>query len=160
MTPKWLRDSVDAGRPLACEDFVVVRDLQVSTVENCPNCSSEHCVCSDSTTTQASAPSSSKFRLSLSDIRPTSPIYSSDPPTYLLPPSPPLDTNLEKLEYTSRYACRRASPSICLNQDLVRELNIIRQSRSLEGEERSALSYERAASVIKGTLERADSRVH
>ncbi|CDO72632.1 hypothetical protein BN946_scf184985.g51 [Trametes cinnabarina] len=36
-----------------------------------------------------------------------------------------------------------------MNQDLVRELDIIRQSRALEGEERSALSYQRALSIIK-----------
>lgn len=59
-------------------------------------------------------------------------------------------TDLEKLNYMSLYACQRASPLVCPNQDLARELDIIRQSRALEGEDRSALSYQRAISVIKG----------
>ena len=57
---------------------------------------------------------------------------------------------MEKLDSMSRYACRRASPLVCPNQALVEELSIIRQSRMLEGEDRSALSYARAASVVKG----------
>ena len=37
------------------------------------------------------------------------------------------------------------------------ELDIIRRSRALEGEERSSLSYQRAASVIKGRQGRCKS---
>ena len=57
----------------------------------------------------------------------------------------------------SRYACQRASPLVCPNQALVRELDVIRRSRALEGEERSSLSYQRAASVIKGLQGRCKS---
>lgn len=39
------------------------------------------------------------------------------------------------------------SPLICPNQTLVNELSVIRRSRELEGEERSALSYSRAIAV-------------
>ena len=70
-------------------------------------------------------------------------------PKNLLPLEPPIPTDVGKLSYTSRYACQRASPLVCPNQALVRALDTIRQSRALEGEDRSALSYERAASVIK-----------
>ena len=71
-------------------------------------------------------------------------------PRHLRAPSPPLETDTSKLNYKSRFACQRASPLVCPNQELVRELDVIRQSRALEGEARSALSYQRALSVIKG----------
>lgn len=70
-------------------------------------------------------------------------------PSYLLPPSPPPSTDLSKLHFDAKYACQRASPLICPNQALALELDIIKRSRALEGEERSALSYSRAISVIK-----------
>ncbi|EPQ55117.1 Nucleotidyltransferase [Gloeophyllum trabeum ATCC 11539] len=78
-------------------------------------------------------------------------------PAYLLPPDFPIPTNLAKLSYMSRYACCRASPLVCPNQGLCNELNIIRKSREVEGEDRSALSYERAISVIKAYLNRITS---
>lgn len=71
-------------------------------------------------------------------------------PAHLLPPDPPIPTNVSKLSYNSRYAVQRASPLICPNQGLALELDIIKRSRGLEGEERSQLSYARAISVIKG----------
>lgn len=55
--------------------------------------------------------------------------------------------DLDLLDHTSRYSCQRASPLICPNQDLVRELDIMRRCRNLEGEERSMLSYARAIGV-------------
>lgn len=77
----------------------------------------------------------------------------SDPiPEHLLPPVPPIPTDLKRLDYSSKYACRRASPLVCPNQALVLELDIIKRSRALEGEDRSALSYSRAISVIKGIV--------
>ncbi|TFY63526.1 hypothetical protein EVJ58_g3189 [Rhodofomes roseus] len=78
-------------------------------------------------------------------------------PVRLLPPDPPIPTRLDKLDYTSRYSCQRASPLVCPNQDLVRELDIVHRSRAMEGEERSALSYERAISVIKAYPQRITS---
>lgn len=70
-------------------------------------------------------------------------------PEHLLPPSPPVPTNLALLTNNSNYACQRASPMVCPNQALAAELDIIKRSRALEGEDRSALSYSRAISVIK-----------
>lgn len=55
--------------------------------------------------------------------------------------------NMALLDFTSRYSCQRASPLFCPNQNLVEELDIIRRSRTLEGEERSMLSYSRAIAV-------------
>jgi DNA polymerase IV len=71
-------------------------------------------------------------------------------PAYLLPPSSPVLTNMSRLRHDAPYACQRASPLKCPNQDLVDALNIIKQSRNLEGESRSELSYMRGIAVIKG----------
>ena len=47
----------------------------------------------------------------------------------------------------SRFSTHRLSPLICPNQDLALELGIIKRSRELEGDWRSALSYQRAIAV-------------
>ncbi|KAI0359237.1 Nucleotidyltransferase [Trametes cingulata] len=161
VTPQWLRDCVKHGSTLPCDKYVAIEDLYQTTVEHCPDCNCKPCACSDSshTATPVSSPRRTHTHL---PSPPTSPCKSSSHesesekppravsiPAHLLPPDPPILTNLQKLDYTSRYACQRASPLVCPNQDLVRELDIIRQSRALEGEERSALSYQRALSVIK-----------
>jgi DNA polymerase IV len=73
-------------------------------------------------------------------------------PTHLLPPCPLPPTAFDGLRHDARYASQRASPLVCVNQTLVEALDVVRRSRHLEGEERSALSYARAISVIKGTL--------
>ncbi|OSX61678.1 hypothetical protein POSPLADRAFT_1145446 [Postia placenta MAD-698-R-SB12] len=84
----------------------------------------------------------------LQDLR--TPNTQIDIPSNLLPPDPSFPTDIAKLDYASRYACQRPSPLVCPNQSLAKELDIMRRSRALEGEERSALSYARAISVIKG----------
>ncbi|KAJ7072686.1 DNA polymerase mu [Mycena amicta] len=61
----------------------------------------------------------------------------------------PVDPNLEQPHYTSRYACLRPCPMECPNQNLAEQLAVIRRSRELEGDDTSALSYERTISVIK-----------
>ncbi|GJE94629.1 Nucleotidyltransferase [Phanerochaete sordida] len=78
-------------------------------------------------------------------------------PAHLLPPLPPLPTDLSKLHYNAKYACQRASPLVCPNQALAVELDIIKRSRALESEERSALSYSRAISVVKAYPRRLTS---
>ncbi|THH18302.1 hypothetical protein EUX98_g8985 [Antrodiella citrinella] len=70
-------------------------------------------------------------------------------PSNLLAPEHTIPTDVSKLSYKSRYACQRASPLVCPNQNLALQLDIIRRSRALEGEERSALSYARAISTLK-----------
>lgn len=52
-----------------------------------------------------------------------------------------------KANYAARFACTRASPLICPNQDLVAELAVLQKSRDLEGKSINALSYERAIAV-------------
>ncbi|KAI1785267.1 Nucleotidyltransferase [Ganoderma leucocontextum] len=164
VTPQWLRDSVAHGGPLPCDDYVSVQDLQETTVEHCLECNCKPCACSGPSMSptpfmspRPPQPEGGQPQLPTPPTS-TSTSFASEPegkeravsiPKTLLPPDPLIPTNLEILSYTSRYACQRASPLICPNQDLVRELEIIRQSRTLEGEDRSALSYERAASVIK-----------
>ncbi|KAJ7496908.1 DNA polymerase mu [Mycena latifolia] len=58
-------------------------------------------------------------------------------------------TGIQNAHYKSRYACLRKCPMVCPNQELVQQLGIIRRSRELEGQDISALSYERTISVIK-----------
>ena len=172
VTPAWLRDSVAQGTALPCHDYVAVKDLQETTVKHCPDCNCKPCACSDDASEAAtphvaggqlpsppSSPSASvtqrnSLTARVEEKKPTPPVTV---PRNLLPPHPPIPTNLEKLDYMSRYACQRASPLVCPNQALVRELDVIRRSRALEGEERSSLSYQRAASVIKGLQGRCKS---
>ncbi|OBZ65065.1 DNA-directed DNA/RNA polymerase mu [Grifola frondosa] len=148
VTPQWLRDSVKNGSSLPYDNYIAIQDLQDTIVQNCPECNCKPCACSPSST---SSYASSSLRHSQESL--ASATSATSPPTaipaYLLPPSPPLETDITKLDYTSRYACQRASPLVCPNQALVHELDIIRQSRALEGEVRSALSYARAVSALK-----------
>lgn len=179
VTPQWLRDCVKQQKPLPCEAYAAIRELRTETAKNCPDCNLASCACSDSDT-EAEGPSSTGkhwqttahpqssspahplemserpiSHLPLSkDEQPTKPPAHVGVPANLLPPDSPIPTRLDKLNYASRYACQRASPLICPNQELVRELNIMQRSRAMEGEERSALSYERAISVVKGWSER------
>ncbi|KAH9856763.1 Nucleotidyltransferase [Lenzites betulinus] len=161
VTPQWLRDSVQRGSALPCGAYNAIAELHETTVKNCPDCNCESCACSDASadTLPISPPGSSDARRQ-SPSPPTSSAtfqvmagaaYTVAPstPVNLLPQDPPLPTNPDRLDYTSRYSCQRASPLVCPNQALAGELDIVRQSRALEGEERSALSYQRAISVIK-----------
>ncbi|KAI0628369.1 Nucleotidyltransferase [Trametes polyzona] len=166
VTPQWLRDSIERGTALPCGDYVAVEDLHETTVKHCPDCNCKPCACSASSATASPiAHPTDRNRRETLPSPPMSPLVLQQDtvkppvsvPAHLLPPNPPYATNLEKLNYMSRYACQRASPLICPNQDLARELEIIRQSRALEGEERSALSYQRAISVIKAYPERIRS---
>ena len=169
VTPQWLRDCVGQKKPLPCEEYVALQELRTETAKNCPDCNLAPCACSDSEseTEEASRTivpnvpqsplSSSTARLVGDTAAPTFPACPSEHgksttqfPANLLPPRPPIPTQLDKPNHMSRYACQRASPLVCPNQELVREFDIMYRSRALEGEERSGLSYERAISVIKG----------
>lgn len=179
VTPQWLQDCASQKKPLPCEEYAAIQELRTETAKNCPDCNFASCACSDSDT-EADAPHAEQT--SQQSIRPSSPAHPLEAelhtelkhpvshaphedvlptksaahvklPVVLLPPDPPIPTTLEKLNYTSRYACQRASPLICPNQDLVRELDVMQRSRAMEGEERSVLSYERAVSVVKGKSE-------
>ncbi|KAJ8696963.1 hypothetical protein PTI98_006782 [Pleurotus ostreatus] len=57
------------------------------------------------------------------------------------------------LSYKARYACQRASPLVCANQSLAKEIDILKRARELEGEAMSALAYERAVAVGPSQLQ-------
>ncbi|CAL1711990.1 unnamed protein product [Somion occarium] len=175
VTPEWLTDSVKASHALPCEDYVAVDDLRASTLKNCPDCNKSPCQCDDtdygtprSPVVYPSPPSSpsastkqkilSRDKLPLKDLAEPAAASSVSIPAHLLPPPDPIPTNLEQLSYLSKYACQRASPLICPNQELAVELDILKRSRGLEGEERSALSYARAISVVKAYPHRITSK--
>nr|GAT57865.1 predicted protein [Mycena chlorophos] len=70
-------------------------------------------------------------------------------PSILTPPSSPEpQETLEQPHYSSRYACLRPCPLESPNQELARQLAVIRKDRELDGNATSALVYERAISVI------------
>ena len=180
VTPQWLRDCVSQKKILPCEEYAALQELRTETAKNCPDCNLAPCACSGLETeaegpskpvptAQAVLQNSSQSQRSSPDahfiesaVIATQAVPPSDAersrkstlrvevPPNLLPPDPPIPTRLDKLDHASRYACQRASPLICPNQEIVREFEIIYRSRAMDGEERSALSYERAISVIKG----------
>ncbi|KAI0821017.1 Nucleotidyltransferase [Irpex lacteus] len=181
VTPSWLRDSVIEGKSLPCGGYVAFPDLRDETVRNCPTCAQRPCLCEDTSDEREDAISPPMQRYpsppaspssSIQEVRPTrlKVKQSHSPPTkenclastplHLLPPSPPIPTDTTKLDWRSRYACQRASPLVCPNQAVAAELDIIKRSRALEGEERSALSYSRAIAGIKAYPHRITSRAH
>ncbi|KAL4079258.1 hypothetical protein J3A83DRAFT_4356177 [Scleroderma citrinum] len=115
--PEWLQDSIKSGSLLPYDDYTALRDLHGKGAGPFPD--------NDRKGT----------------VRVVGPSRFSDPEEVLNP------FDSVGLDYTSRYSCRRASPLICVNQDLARELDIIRRCRHLEGEERSMISYARAIGV-------------
>lgn len=130
VTPEWLRDSLKAGEPMPCGDYAALQDLHDTSVLHCPvgkDCTG----CYKCRTTK---PPPSKEASSSTNTCGIS-LTSMDKLTS------------QNLDYTSRFSCQRASPLQCPNQDLVSELAVIQRSRKLEGEERSALSYQRAIGV-------------
>ncbi|KAI0343503.1 Nucleotidyltransferase [Trametopsis cervina] len=178
VTPSWLKDSVVEGRPLPCGGYVAFPDLLDETVRNCPACEQRPCICED--TADEKGPAGSPVGEYPSP--PTSPsssiiierVISSPPsstntkigltpprihvPQHLLPPPVSIPTRTELLSWSSLYTCQRASPLLCPNQALAVELDIIKRSRALEGEERSVLSYARAIAAVKAYPDRITSR--
>jgi len=127
VTPEWLQDSIESGFLLPYSDYIALRDLRDEGVARRPGNDREGA------------------------LRRLAPSPSNDPEDVVDP------RDLAVLDHTSRYACQRASPLICTNQDLVRELDIIRRCRNLEGEERSMLSYARAIGVSQAPAVQSES---
>ncbi|VDC00335.1 unnamed protein product [Peniophora sp. CBMAI 1063] len=152
--PAWLEDSVAQGKALPCEDYAALRDLKETTCANCP---SGRCTCgptdSDSDTSPLNTPTKAKKPRSFDHSQRESAVARTSArteiPGYLLPPETPYAVEMEKLRFNTRFSCQRATPLRCINQDLCDTLEIIRRSRLLVGEDRSALSYGRAIAVIK-----------
>ncbi|KAH9944599.1 Nucleotidyltransferase [Amylocystis lapponica] len=182
VTPQWLRDSVKHGAPLPCGDYAALQDLHDETVTHCPDCNATPCACSESSypSSSPSRPPTSRSNSSrtpsphkthvvstsshdtVSSFKPSTFTSMSVPtpvhiPVNLLPPPTPIPTNIAKLSPTSRYACQRASPLVCPNEALVAELDVMRRARTLEGEARSALSYQRAVAAVKACPHRITS---
>ncbi|KAI5986846.1 hypothetical protein EDD15DRAFT_2174383 [Pisolithus albus] len=124
VSAEWLQNSVRSGFLLPCGDYAALRDLREETERWCP----------DKNQGDAVAPEQPE----LARLQP--PLF-RDPEETLDP------RDAAALDYTSRYSCQRGSPLTCPNQGLVRELDIIRRCRFVEGEERSMLSYARAIAV-------------
>ncbi|OJA18854.1 hypothetical protein AZE42_05230 [Rhizopogon vesiculosus] len=127
VTPSWLRDSLTSGQPLPYRNYAAVHDLEDETLRHCPDAGQD-------TSSSSSLRSRSQEKENSWRTEPDEPIEV---------------TEVELLSHKARYSCLRPSPLVCPNQSLVEEINIIRRSRHLEGEERSMLSYSRAISVIK-----------
>ncbi|KAF9464977.1 hypothetical protein BDZ94DRAFT_1215253 [Collybia nuda] len=120
VTPQWLRDSVHEGRPLPYADYTVLKGSHDSNDHHRPYCED------------------SKFDLP--------PNVSPHPSSLFYQPQ---TSKRAKSNYFSRFACARASPLVCPNQDLVTEIAVLSKSRELEGKHINALSYERAIAVLK-----------
>ncbi|KAN0126238.1 Nucleotidyltransferase [Lactarius tabidus] len=139
VTPEWLRDSIEQGRPLPCADYAAVQVLKEATEEHCPSSKSQSKVTAISKT-ESPLQDSLRSRSRAAHI-------SLTPPAFLLPPSK-TPTPVE-LDHTAHFCCSRASPLVCPNQSLCAEFDVLRRSRVLEGNERSALSYARVIAAIK-----------
>jgi hypothetical protein len=124
VTPQWLYDSAKECKPLPYGDYAALEDIPEETVPNRPD---------------SIDPQSFGSRQFSHTQQPTRINVSRTPP-------PAAHT----LSYKAPLACCRAHPLICPNQELVRELDIIRKSRWLEGEDVSALSYARSIAILKG----------
>ncbi|KAF7362250.1 DNA-directed DNA/RNA polymerase mu [Mycena venus] len=122
VTPDWLRDSVQQRTILPCGDYAALRELKQNTIQHCPD--------SDEDTDREGGGSC----VANNSLARTESEQLAEP---------------AKAHYTSRYACLRPCPMVCPNQGLVQQLGVIRRSRELEGKDTSALSYERAISIIK-----------
>lgn len=106
------------GHLLPCGHYAALSELPNETVDNCPD----------------DKPNAHTSDLHQPRESPKVPIVK--------PTTPRVFKN-----WTSRYACARASPLICLNQQLAIELGILCRSRELEGLSINALAYERAVAV-------------
>jgi len=142
VTPDWLRASVAQGRPLPCADYAALPDLKETNEKLCRRGTS---------LPSEKQPSKSKSRSPSLQDRPrsSSPSRAAHkdivPPPFLLPP--PVPPPPASLDHTAHYCCSRASPLVCVNQPLCAALDVLRRSRALESNERSALSYARAIGV-------------
>ncbi len=131
---------MEKERPLPCADYAALQDLKEATEEHCPRSKSQSPVAalSKSGSSSASLKKSPRPPLRAAHISPA-------PPAFLLPPSKP--PSPVELDHTTRFSCSRASPLVCPNQSLCAEFDVLRRSRVLESNERSALSYARAIAV-------------
>jgi hypothetical protein len=129
------------GRLLPCADYAAVPELKATTEKHCPRSSSQFGENSPSKSPKSRHPS----LRSSPQTSPRATHVNLTPPAFLLPP--PVQPPPSKLDHTARFSCSRASPLVCVNQSLCSTLDLLRRSRALESNERSALSYARAIAV-------------
>jgi hypothetical protein len=120
-------NSVERGVVLPFDDYAALQDLRDEAAHKSPHVNSKH----------------RKLPIAISPQQHTSVQLTID----TVASSSKASQSQKSIGYTSRFACARASPLICPNAGLVAELAVIRRSRDLEGEDRSALSYSRAIAV-------------
>ena len=149
MKPDWLRYSISEGHALPCGKYAALEDLVDETILHCPD--GDDCTGCEKCKRKRERPSTSS-RKSLSpppiiDARKhRTPPYDTISPTgvSLKPYNAPTSS---EAKYDAHYACERAAPLVCPNEDLVKALAVIKKSRELESEGRSQLSYQRAIAV-------------
>ncbi|KIJ15525.1 hypothetical protein PAXINDRAFT_77120 [Paxillus involutus ATCC 200175] len=124
VTPDWLRHSISSRTLLPCGAYSAINDLRDNTERRCP-----------------------EVKSNISEHPETPPDASGEPQSSTDQGASMNAADVAALKHISRFCCQRASPLICPNQTLVKELDVIRRSRFLEGEERSMLSYARAIAV-------------
>jgi DNA polymerase mu len=119
VTPEWLKDSITQQTLLPCAGYAALRNLPHETRDDSPDRGNS---------------------MESSVISPLTPCY--------VPGQTDNSTSEKvKLNYTSRYACTRASPLVCPNQSLITQLEVLRLFRELEGKDINALAYARAIAV-------------
>jgi len=128
---EWLYDSVKEGHPVECGKYAALRELQEETAKHCPDDNSK--ASNETNNTLAGSSTSVQSHLLIPSHIPI-----------VKPTHPRVLKN-----WASRRACTRASPLICVNQELAIELDVLRRARELEGMSINALSYERSVAVIK-----------
>jgi len=134
--PAWLYESIRQRKALPCSAFAAVSSLHRLTAVNCSQAGS------DGETLHTSIPHVSMQSLGLPSRQGTTAI-----PANFLPPVKPYAFNKDTLDPRAYLSCLRASPLVCVNQQLCEELDVMRQMREADGEDMSALSYRRAVSV-------------
>ncbi|KAH7101561.1 Nucleotidyltransferase [Auriculariales sp. MPI-PUGE-AT-0066] len=77
------------------------------------------------------------------------PLHNGMSPAVKNPAALPSKELQGKFDSMSTYAVQRLHPLVCPNQGIIVDLGIMRRQRELEGEARSALSYQRAIAAIK-----------
>lgn len=131
VTLDWLRESAKAGRLLPCGDYAALPELEEETEQHCPHPDSEQ----SAHHSHSRSPSENKHQTS-SNNRPTA--RETDAAVFN--------------NWRAKYACQRASPLVCPNDNLARELSILCRDREMEGLAINALAYERAIGVSSSSV--------
>ncbi|KAG8893664.1 hypothetical protein FRC00_010197, partial [Tulasnella sp. 408] len=157
VTPQWLSDSVTKKTVLPFEQYYALKARthgqgDGSSIESIRQSLEKERPQTPSEGSQFEGPSTPSIAdhdpVANRQLTPTAFKPQSQPQT------PPLSNSQKSTSFgvrtksdNSRFACQRLSPLVCPNQALLQELGVIKWSRHLEGNSRSALSYSRAISI-------------